>query len=668
MNYKKFILILSLLAIVLVAIFVFFSEWFNGKWKNFDSTSDKYPLSHYEAKGFKAFESPEDFKNYLSKASSASSFWGRGGAVVEDQALSSKESVNVATPEGLSKEIPQRYSETNVQVSGIDEPDIVKTDGEKIYFSPEEYYFAMPMMEKANISDRATGLTPPVLQQNKLKILDAFPPEELKKIGEIEKNGKLLLVENILVIFSGQKIYGYDISDLKSPQEKWNVELKGNTNFSDARLYKGNIYFISQTSAGGISPCPLKPFSIKGNEYSIECARIYHPQEIVSAELIYNLVKINPRNGEVQKTISFTGSYGDSTLYMSGESVYVAYFYQGNVVSFWSDFMNENKGMFPAEAREKMKKLSEYDISEESKINEFQKILNGLYGSLSEDESLKFKNEMMNKMDSYFKERKREVGITQIAKLTSENLEITASGTVPGKILNQFSLDEYDKNLRVATTVGENWPWTTMGPSGSAITANDVYILNEKMKEVGSIKELGLEEKIYSARFIGDKGYLVTFRQTDPFYILDLKDPKNPVKSGELKIPGYSSYLHPLSKNLILGIGKEDANVKLSLFDVSDPQNPQEVSKYNLDEYWSEILNTHHAFLADPQKSAFFLPGSKGGYVFSYDNNELKLEKAISGNAIKRAVYIDHYLYILGEEITVLDENDGWKEVKNLEL
>ena len=85
---------------------------------------------------------------------------------------------------------------------------------------------------------------------------------------------------------------------------------------------------------------------------------------------------------------------------------------------------------------------------------------------------------------------------------------------------------------------------------------------------------MGKDERIYSARFIGDKGYLVTFKQVDPFYVLDLSNPKKPEIKGELKIPGYSSYLHPISDDLILGIGKEGSVVKVSLFDVSDPTNP----------------------------------------------------------------------------------------------
>jgi uncharacterized secreted protein with C-terminal beta-propeller domain len=247
-------------------------------------------------------------------------------------------------------------------------------------------------------------------------------------------------------------------------------------------------------------------------------------------------------------------------------------------------------------------------------------------------------------------------------------LNLEASGTVTGKPLNQFSLDEYEDNLRVATTVGSNWWWFGFGDGGARQSANDIYILDEDLRLRGELTDLGLEERIYSARFIEDKGYLVTFKQIDPFFVLDLSNPDNPKKSGELKIPGYSSYLHPITKDKILGIGEENNKVKVSLFDVSDPKNPQEISKYSLDEYYSEISSTHHAFLLDKKHQIFFLPGVKGGYIFSYAGDNLKLEKAVSDISARRAIYINDYLYVIGENNLVVLDEKNWERAGELEL
>jgi uncharacterized secreted protein with C-terminal beta-propeller domain len=137
---------------------------------------------------------------------------------------------------------------------------------------------------------------------------------------------------------------------------------------------------------------------------------------------------------------------------------------------------------------------------------------------------------------------------------------------------------------------------------------------------------------------------------------------------GQLKIPGYSSYLHPITKDKILGIGKEGSNVKISLFDVSDPERPTEISKYNLDEYWSDILNTHHAFLLDEKHQIFFLPGGRGGYIFSYQNNKFELKRAVSDISAKRAIYINDYLYIIGDNKIVVLNELNWEKINELEF
>jgi uncharacterized secreted protein with C-terminal beta-propeller domain len=269
--------------------------------------------------------------------------------------------------------------------------------------------------------------------------------------------------------------------------------------------------------------------------------------------------------------------------------------------------------------------------------------------SLDRDERLKFENEYWNRLSDYQKKHKRELEKTEIVKV-SLDLRPLSTGEVPGRLLNQFSLDEYNGYLRVATTVSDT---------------NDLYILNGNLKIVGKILDYGESERIYAVRFIGDKGYIVTFRQTDPLFVMDLSNPTKPEIKGELKIPGYSSYLHPISNDLLLGVGKEGAYVKISLFDVSNPENPVEKDKYTLKEYWSDILNTHHAFLLDSKHEVFFLPGGNGGYIFSYADG-IELVKAVENPAI-RAIYIDDYMYIIGEKIVVIDENT-WKTENELDL
>ena len=535
----------------------------------------------------------------------------------------------VSTPIGEPlKSLPERFSETNVQVRGIDEPDIVKTDGEKIYFSKERY--------------------PWWLGEGKTRIIKAFPPKELKIEYEINKSGELLLINNTLVLLKRDLIVGYNVS--KKPEKIWNVELNGS--LVAARLYNNTIYLVVKNQINYFNPCPIKPLSYNGKVLEIDCSSIYHPTYPIYVDSTYTIVALDAKSGEVLKAASFVGSSGKTVVYMSKNAIYIAYPESKDAAEIYYNFMNENKDLFPEKVIDRVEKLLEYNISSYSKFVEINIILEQYASSLSKDERLKFENEFWNRLNKYYEIHGRDLEKTGIVKV-SLDLDVIATGKVPGKPLNQFSIDEYKGYLRIATTV-------------SLSNTNDLYVLDSMLNIVGKLTDYGENERIYAVRFLMDKAYIVTFKETDPLFVVDLSNPENPEIKGELKISGYSSYLHPINKDLVLGIGKEDRNVKVSLFNVSDPENPIEVDRYLLKEYWSDILNTHHAFLIDKKHDIFFLPASNGGYVFSYKNSSLKLMKAVSVSAL-RAIYIDDYLYIIGDKVVVLDENT-WQEVSEIEL
>ncbi|MCD6550458.1 beta-propeller domain-containing protein [bacterium] len=617
---------------------------------------------HSKIKGVKSFSSEEEFKSYLQEAEISSfQYLGLGAvrSIAEEKEILSMP-LEIGAEGSFGGEEPERVSETNVQVAGIDEPDIVKTDGKEIYFSSAREYWRWGWGEEMRIPYWIKGIT---------KVIKAFPPTDLKIEEEIDKIGNLLLSDNILMIFSGDKIYGYDVSNPKSPEKKWVIEIEKRNFITGARLYNGKLYLVTKTTINTFRPCPIKPLVIEGAPLEVKCTDIYHPIRPVPVDVTYTAMIVDPRSGKIEKKISFVGSSDSSVVYMSTKGIYVTYSYWGDLIEFFANFFNQEcQDIIPDWFISKLNKLSEYDISKAAKMTEFQVLIEKYFSSLSDDERLRIENELTNRLSDYYKKHKRDLERTGIVKIGLKDFEIYASGDVPGKPLNQFSLDEYQNHLRIAITVGERF--FGMGSIGisSRESANDVYVLDKDLKIVGSVKDLGLRERIYSVRFVEDKGYVVTFRRIDPFYVLDLSDPQKPELKGELKIPGFSSYLHPITKERVLGIGKEGSKVKISLFDVSSPDDPSEADKYILDEYWSDILNTHHAFLLDKKHKIFFMPGSKGGYVFSYNNDELKLQKAVSGIRARRAIYINDYLYIIGDnKITVLNEID-WEKVNELEF
>jgi len=641
-----------------------------------------------KAEGLKSFLSDKDFKEYLSQATelSQAAYYGIGGSLLGIER--DVGGLPPTSPTSWETADVGRVSETTVQVPGIDEPDIIKTDGKEIYFSPTEKYYPWIMMEERVISSGETtskeeepsegvsspgapgGSDEPIekeippIPKLETKIIKAFPPKDLAVDSKIEKTGDLLLLKNILVIFSYDKIYGFDVSNSKSPKEIWNIKLENQSQYESARLYNEKIYLVTKTQVDFNNPCPVKPLSLNGSPVEIRCVDIYHPEVPVPTDVTYNVIILNPQTGKIENKTSFIGSSGSSVIYMSKDNLFITFSFAGDFVDFTYKFFEEKgKDLIPTELLQRIQNLNKYDISKQAKLTELWVIIETYQNSLSSNEKMKFENEMTNRMNNYYKLHNREIEKSSIAKINLNDLKIISTGEVPGSPLNQFSLDEFNGYLRIATTIGGRFGFW-WGFSEESV--NDLYVLDKNLKIVGNVQDLGRGERIYSARFIEDRGYIVTFKQIDPFFVFDLSSPNSPKLTGELKIPGYSSYLHPIEKNKILGIGKEGDNVKVSLFDVSDSRNPKEISKYTLKEYFSDILETHHAFLLDTKHNIFFLPGSNGGYVFSYTGDKLDLKKTVAKIAAKRAIYINDYLYVVGEDrIVVLDEID-WQEVGKL--
>lgn len=251
---------------------------------------------------------------------------------------------------------------------------------------------------------------------------------------------------------------------------------------------------------------------------------------------------------------------------------------------------------------------------------------------------------------------------TEILKFTlnSGKIRYSTKQTINGRTLNQFSADEYNGIFRIATTGFD---------AQTGKTASSVYLLDSNLKQIGAVTGLAKGENIYSVRFVGDTGYVVTFRQTDPLFVLDLKDPKQPAVVGELKIPGFSSYLHPFKDNLLIGIGANTTSggqrigFKMSLFDVSDPTNPLEIKNYvTTNDYSGKSLVEYDAkaFLFDDQQDIIGLPlitGTANGTRC----NGYALFKVSKENGFEELGFLD-------SEGNIISENSAYQQSKYIAL
>ncbi len=481
------------------------------------------------------------------------------------------------------------HSETNVQVAGIDEGDIVKTDGRHIFQVVDRKL----QIVKAVPADK-------MKLEAQLTFNESFYPSELFLYGDqliVMGNSYEKLAEfsqtkskQTAPVHETTKAIIYDVRDKQSPKQMREIDIEGSLVAS--RLMDGKAYLIvnQYPEIGLLKENPeldMRPKyydSAKGNEmFAAAYDDIqFFPDSDETNFTNIAVIDLNKPYAEIALT-TYLGS--GNQLYMSKNNLYLAI---------------TNNAPLTMEAN--------YSYSPNTTVYKYA--VNGM------------------------------------------KVEFQSSNEVPGTVLNQFSMDEYKGNFRIATTKGQTWD--SQRPS-----ANNLYILDENMKQIGQLEDLARGERIYSARFMNERIYLVTFKETDPLFVLDSENPKEPKVLGELKIPGFSNYLHPYDDNHLIGFGHDTKaipgkgggdqpliltdGVKISLFDVSDLSNPKEKFTEIIGGRgtYSPLNYDHKALLFDKKKNIFAFPISvyeninvknevnfdsefsfQGAYVYSIDLNK----------------------------------------------
>ena len=479
-----------------------------------------------------------------------------------------------------SQNIGANYSKTNVQVEGVDEADIVKSDGKYIY----------------------------AIAKNRLVIVDAYPAQGGRIVSETDLNGlspqEMFIFSGKLLLFSSANGYGYygydampavkmparwgggsvvqlyDITDKAAPKLGKEIEFTGN--YLTSRLIDGKAVFVinsypnyhygygavqgadrgsgsgssgaSGAASGANSIIPLM------REEGVE-KPIAQPQDIgyippMPVQSFVTIAMIDLDSGIVEKE-TFAGSA--QAVFASETNIYIT-----------------STAYLPPQ------------IPVLREIDGAQKISRAIYGD--------YESTVVNKFN-----------------FSQGKISFIGQGSVPGQVLNQFSMDEYSGNFRIATTVN-NYEF-------GGQQKNNLYVLGPDMNLLGKLEGLAPGERIYSARFMGKKAYLVTFKKVDPLFVIDVSDPSEPKVLGKLKIPGYSDYLHPIDENHIIGIGKDAVDsgygdfawyqgMKMAIFDVSDVSAPKELHKIIIGDRGTDsyALRDHRAFLYDAQRQLLVLP------------------------------------------------------------
>lgn len=580
-------------------------------------------------------------------------------------------------PASASLEAEADYSGTNVQVAGVDEADLVKTDGKYIYQVNRGRVVivnADPRQIKVesilDFEDTFQPLELYVDEQYLVVIGNYYPPPPVLEPGPV-KPGPIepergFLAPDMRAIYPpyyGQsmvKAVVYDHGDKANLKKVREVELEGN--YVSSRKVDSALYLVTNRYLGYHIMNEAEPSILPGYRDSaagdgrrtLDYGEIrYFPNFYTPNYLLvagFNLAEPD----QVVQVDAYLGA--GEEIYASRDNLYVA------VTSYQS---------------------------------------RGLLGQSQDQETWVYKFGLLD-----------------------GSIDYQGYGIVPGRILNQFSMDEYNGHFRIATTTGDIWR------EDEGTSKNNLYVLNDQLELVGSIEGIAPGERIYSVRFMGDRAYLVTFKKVDPLFVLDLKDPAEPKILGALKIPGYSDYLHPYDENYLIGFGKDTVEVshkdaagrvvgstayyqglKVALFDVTDVSNPKELFVEIIGDRGteSELLRNHRALLFSREQELLAFPvtvmevndrsGSlenrairhgeftfQGAYVYRLNPEQgFQLRGRIthlskedyakaggywydSDRNVERIIYIGDNLYTISPSKIMVHDLAGLKHLKTLEL
>jgi len=573
------------------------------------------------------------------------------------------------------------YSTTNTQVEGIDEADIIKTDGKFIYVVSENRVVivdAYPAENARVLSKIEVDWTPIeiFINGNKLVILgrrSSYPDEMAWRIDlpRVPPHPGLLISSRVFVNV-------YDITNKENPTLVRDISLKGD--YFSSRMIGGYVYVVVNAplnySNGEIE---LPKISSNGGVKTVQATEIYHFDTFDSSYKFTIVLSIDllRDDGGWSSEVFLMGT--TQNIYVSPNNIYVACTKGLDVPRYWGTLLDNVMEILPDNVRSEINRVESSGLNLGEKARETKTIMRKYYENLSYEEKWNFRGEFGRKVSDVKAKMSREKTIIHRISISGGEIKCKCTGEVPGRVLNQFSMDEYQGYFRVATTTGwDMW------------ARNNVYILDGGLNIVGRLENLAPTERIYSARFLGDKAYLVTFRRVDPFFVLDLSDPRNPKVLGELKIPGYSDYLHPYDETHIIGVGR-DAGVKIALFDVSDPKNPKEISKYEVGSWgtYSYALGNHKAFLFSRSKSLLVMPiggyWGQDAYVFHISvDNGIVLKGTVShlendaytwssyryyrSYSIKRSLYIGNVLYTISDGLVKMNNLADLSAINSVKL
>lgn len=528
------------------------------------------------------------------------------------------------------------FSATNVRTAGVDEADIVKTDGTCLY----------------TMQNWGEEIAIVKTREGKMRALGSLKPREGRFCEFFLEGGRLYAVSEAYPEEEGfanpvTTVTTYDMSDPADP--KLIAEVQQDGSYRTARLTDGYLYlFTTFYTSIAESRTDKRAYVPSAGGEALACADIYLPDNCAAdGYLVVGSVAVEAADRIAdQKAILCAVD----NVYVSDDGIY-AYGPVWNRAVLYGGVKDGDGLAVPEEDDAAAKTAGEEGGADGA-------------SAASETSDVAASTASSDR--------------TALCKLSYGKGTIEAVGEteVTGLVDDSFSIDEYEGMTRVLTT--------RYGDDGNP-ASNYVSVLDENLKLVGELKDLAPGERIYSARLMGDIGYFVTYREVDPLFTVDFSDPTNPRIVGKLKIPGFSEYLHPFGEGRLLGIGMATEKggsvtkgLKLSMLDTSDPTDVHEITSFTLEgAYWSDVFYDYRAVFVDVERGlvGFSIEGSDDCYcLFSYDvqrggfREELAAEGAPWGYQGARGVRIGETFYVATEGRVTSFSLENFEKVGRLKL
>ena len=469
----------------------------------------------------------------------------------------------------------KEHSTTNIQVENVDEADITKTDGDYIYSLSGSDVVITNVQDPSNIKI-----------DSKIQSEEDYNPEDL-----ILYNDKLVVISTKYIKYgqSNTLVSVYDVTKKDEPKLVKSCMLP--EKYYTSRSIDGKLLVIASGKLREEDNKVVTYYEEDNSKKEIGLENIKRLKRLISNDQTL-IATINLQSTDNVKVNSYL--FNVENAYISEKNMYLL-----NEL-----YSNENSG--------------------------FEKRVKNLFGIKG---VIGFFNYILNED---YEEYDDYTNIYKFSIQEDGDIEYLAKNKVRGTTINQFSLDEYNENLRVGLETSDG---------------SKVVVLDNKLNKIGETGCLSKGEKMYSTRFLGEKAYMVTYKNTDPLYVIDLSNPNEPKVLGKLKIPGYSTYLHPYDEHHLIGIGMQTketiyrdsqgrvtstsariTGMKMALFDVSDVNNPKQISQTIIGDSrtTSAILTNHKALLFSKEKGILAIPVNSYPSDFEVESSSDDISKLVS--------------------------------------